>query len=386
MQKKGILDARRSRKSRIKKVPFGSNCVRLSGYEWLLVGIVVSALFCFGPALWERLEKFEPQPDYRLPSELSNDYWLFNRYCRWACSRYETLVIGDSVIRGDYVDKNNTLSHYLNEIVGRNQFANMGVDGVHPVALAGLLRYYGRDISAKNVILHLNPLWMASPRLDLQIEKEYHFHHPRLAPQFIPNIPCYKDSYSRRISAVVQRYVAFLSWASHLRITYFESLDLPTWTLEHPYNNPFKAITLELPTYEKNNQNEPISWAEKGIAKRDFQWVEPGTSLQWSFFQRSIEILRARGNTVFVLVGPFNEHMLKPKSIDTYRKLKSEIEAWLQRNNVPYYVPPALPSEFYSDAGHPLSEGYAMLAKQLFENEFFRSNILYSSLHLPIRE
>ncbi len=58
--------------------------------------------------------------------------------------------------------------------------------------------------------------------------------------------------------------------------------------------------------------------------------------------------------------------------------MKSEIEAWLQQNNVPYYMPSVLPSEFYRDASHPLSEGYDMLAKQLFENQSFKSSILGS--------
>jgi hypothetical protein len=352
--------------------------VRLSPREWLIIGIVFSALLCFGPTLWERIEKFEPAPDYRLPYELSSDYWLYNRYCRWACSRYETLVIGDSVVWGHFVSRDNTLSYYLNQNAGRNQFANMGVDGIHPVALAGLLEYYGRDIKGANVILHFNPLWMSSRKHDLQIDKEFHFNHPRLVPQFTPDIPCYKDSYSRRMSAVVERYVGFLSWASHLKITYFESMDLPAWTLEHPYENPLKAITLKLPASENDDQSERISWKERNIAKQDFQWVELGTSLQWSFFQRSIKTLKARGNTVFVLVGPFNEHICKGKSIDTYREMKSEIKAWLRQNNVPYYMPEVLPGELYSDASHPLSEGYAMLAKELFENESFRSSILHS--------
>jgi hypothetical protein len=59
--------------------------------------------------------------------------------------------------------------------------------------------------------------------------------------------------------------------------------------------------------------------------------------------------------------------MLKGKSIDTYREIKNEIEAWLQREDIAYYIPPALPSEFYYDASHPMSEGYAMLAKQICE-------------------
>jgi hypothetical protein len=387
-----MLDACGNRKLRSENqelrtegVPFGSNCVRLPGREWVIIGIVLLAIFCLAPALWEQFEKFEPEPDYRLPYELSSDYWLYDRYCRWACSRYETLIIGDSVVWGHYVPKDNTLSHYLNQNAGRDQFINMGVDGFHPAALQGLLRYYGRDISGKNVILHLNPLWMSSKKHDLQITKEFHFNHPRLVPQFTPNIPCYKDSYSKRLSAVVERYAAFLSWTSHLKINYFGNMDLPTWTLEHPYENPLKAVTLELRASADYDRNEHVPWTEKGIAKADFQWVELATSLQWSFFQRTIELLKARRNTVFVLVGPFNEHMLKENSHNAYRKMKSEIEVWLQHNNVSYYMPPALPSVFYRDASHPLSEGYDMLAKQLFENQSFKSSILGSgeagSLH-----
>jgi len=389
MQKKGIsdarcsmLDARRSenQESRIKDVPFSSNCVRLSGCEWIFVGIVALALFCFGPTLWERMEKFEPETDCRMPYELSSDYWLYSRYCRWATSKYETLVIGDSVIWGHYVPQHNTLSHYLNEITDRDQFANLGVDGIHPGALAGLLKYYGHNISNKKVVLHFNPLWMSSKKHDLQTEKEFRFNHPKLVPQFIPNIPCYKDPYSKRISAVVERYVPFLSWTSHLKITYFENMDLPTWTLEHPHENPASAVTLDLPTSANNSQNEHISWTEKGTAKIDFQWVKLETSLQWDFFQRSVKLLKKRGNRVFVLVGPFNEHMLKGESIEIYRKMKSKIEDWLQQNNIACYMPPTLPSEWYVDASHPMSEGYAMLAKQLFENESFRSSILAPSL------
>ena len=359
-------------------VPFGSNCVRLSGCEWVAAGIIISALFYLGPILWERIEKFEPEIDYRLPYELSNDYWLYNRYCRWACSQHETLVIGDSVIWGHYASEHNTLSHHLNEIAGRNRFANMGVDGIHPAALEGLLRYYGQAISEKNVILHLNPLWMSSSKHDLQTDKEFHFNHPGLVPQFVPKIPCYKVPYSKRMSAVVERCVAFFSWASHLKIAYFENMDLPTWTMEHPCENPLKAVSFVLRTSVSHNQNEHISWAQRGVPKEDFPWVRLETSLQWNFFQRSIDILRQRGNRVFVLVGPFNEHMLKGKSIDTYREIKNEIEAWLRREDIVYYIPPALPSEFYYDASHPMSEGYAMLAKQICENRPFGSDILWS--------
>ncbi|HUV63022.1 MAG TPA: hypothetical protein VMW24_03935, partial [Sedimentisphaerales bacterium] len=149
------------------EVPFNSNNVRLSGSEWIVVGIICVAFFLAAPGLWARFEKFGPGPDYRLPYALGSDYWLYSRYCRWACSRYDTLVVGDSVIWGHYVSPDSTLSHYLNQYAGRDQFANLGVDGTHPAALGGLLKYYGRNISGKNVILHLNPLWMSSEKHDL---------------------------------------------------------------------------------------------------------------------------------------------------------------------------------------------------------------------------
>ena len=380
MNESSILNNRvNSSSPKESKVAFSSNCVRLSGYELIFVCIVASVLFCFGPGLWERIVKFEPESDFRLPYELSNDYWLYGRYCRWAVSNYEALVIGDSVIWGHYVSQDNTLSHYLNRMVGRVQFANMGVDGIHPVALSGLLRYYGRNISDKKIVLHFNPLWMSSSKQDLQSTKEFHFNHPKLAPQFIPKIPCYKDPYSKRFSAVTQRYVPVLNWTSHLKITYFENMDIPTWTLEHPYKNPADVVILKIPSPLSNGLDEHISWIEKGTAKKDFPWVELETSLQWKFFRRSVKLLTERDNKVFVLVGPFNEHMLKGQSIEIYREIKSEIEHWLQTNNIPCYMAPALPSELYADASHPLDEGYAMLAKQLCENESFISGILNSS-------
>ena len=368
-------DPRRNGKSRIEEVPFGSNCARLSLTDWLIVAIILSAVVYFTPMLWERAEKFEPSSDYRIPYDLSSDYWLYERYCRWACSRYETLVVGDSVVWGHFVPMNNTLSRHLNDLAGTEQFANLGADGTHPAALEGLLRYYGKDISNKNVILHLNPLWMTSPKHDLQTEKEHRFNHPKLVSQFTPKIPCYKASFPKRISTVMNRRVPFFNFSSHLNITCFQSMDVPAWTIEHPYENPLGAITFRLPTSDDYERPKDAARPGRGPGQTNLQWVELETSLQWLFFRRTVELLRQRNNRVFVLVGPFNEHMFDADSLDTYRKMKAEIETWLQRDNLPYYMPEVLPAHLYVDSSHPLSEGYAKIAKQLFENAAFRSNI-----------
>jgi len=358
-------------------VAFSSNSVRLSTREWFVTGLFTLAVFSLGPGLWETVETFEPGPGHRLPYELATDYWLYERYCKWACSKYETLVVGDSVIWGHYVSKDETLSHHLNEIAGRNQFANLGVDGIHPIALEGLLRYYARDISGESVVLHFNPLWITSRKHDLQTQKEFHFNHPKLVPQLPGVIPCYKASYSKRISAIMQRYVPVFAWTVHLHKTYFDNMDLPTWTLEHPYANPLKAVNLRIPAPDNPIDEIPTSWSEKGMAQRDFQWVDVESSLQWRSFKRSVKMLMQRNNSVFVLVGPFNEHMLKGGSAKLYRNVKREIETWLKQNNVPHLIASALPSELYVDASHPLSRGYALLAKQLAQNDSFRKTVLY---------
>jgi len=350
--------------------PFSSNCLRLSLGEWLVAGIVVIAAACLTPMLWHRVEKFEPGLDYRLPYDLSSDYWLYQRYAEWAAERYDTLVVGDSVVWGHYVSKDNTLAAHLNRLVGKERFANLGVDGTHPAALEGMLRYYGRAIENKNVILHLNLLWMSSPKHDLQTDKEHHFNHPELVAQFIPKIPCYKASCAERMSLAVKRITPLFNWTSHLNIAYFENMDVPAWTVAHPYDCPFRAVTLSLPIADDYERDaKPV----KPTGSNTLDWVDLKTSLQWKFFQRSIELLRQRGNKVFVLLGPFNEHLLTPESIDTYRKVQTEIAAWLKQNNIPHYIPPVLAAELYSDASHPLGEGYAELASRLIQNKAFNT-------------
>jgi len=379
MERKDITEIRDSSTGRSNvAVPFGSNCVRLSLTDWIIVAVVLLAVFSFTPMLWERAEKFEPSSDYRIPYNLSSDYWLYECYCRSACSRYETLIIGDSVVWGHFVSMNNTLSHHLNNLAGTERFANLGADGTHPAALEGLLRYYGKDISDKNVILHLNPLWMTSPRHDLQTRKEHRFNHPKLVPQFTPKIPCYKAKFSKRISTVVKRQIPFFDFSSHLNITSFQSMDIPAWTIEHPYENPLGAVTFRLPASDDYERPEGAPRPGRGPGQTNLQWVELETSLQWLFFRRSVDLLRQRNNRVFVLVGPFNEHMFDEDSLVTYRKMKVELETWFRRNDIPYYMPKVLPAHLYVDSSHPLGEGYATIAQELLKNADFRSIVFLS--------
>ena len=131
---------------------FSSNAVRLSLKNWVAVLCVLVLIFSLISPLWSVIEKFDPSLSYRLPYMLSSDYWLFRRWCKTAGSRYPALIVGDSVVWGQYVRPDGTLSHFLNEAAGKDMFANVGVDGIHPAAMAGLIQYFGKDIKHKNVI------------------------------------------------------------------------------------------------------------------------------------------------------------------------------------------------------------------------------------------
>jgi hypothetical protein len=354
--------------------PLASNAVRLSARQWLAAAAVFLLLAWAIPAGWKRIEPLDAGPDYRVPFSLGNDYWMVQRWIDTAASRDKTLLVGDSVFWGHYVDSRQTLSHYLNELAGEERFANLGVDGIHPAALLGLVEHYGGAIRGRNVVLHCNLLWISSPRHDLSGDKEFAFNHPALVPQFFPRIPCYRESLSERLGNVIDRQVPLLGWARHVEVAYFDNTDLPQWTIEHPKRSPTAAITLKLPSPDELPSPKPDArpWTEQGIGRFNPDWVELDESLQWRFFRETVELLRRRNNRVFVLVGPFNEHMLGEQSCQAYQARKRQVEDWLQENGVPHHVPPPLASPLYADASHPLAEGYATLAGELLDDAEFR--------------
>jgi hypothetical protein len=176
-----------------------------------------------------------------------------------------------------------------------------------------------------------------------------------------------------RIGKVIDRNIPLHGWTNHLQYAYFGEGDvprtIPMWTLDHPYENPFKVVTFKLPTPSEELRKEPVAWHTR-IPRENMPWVDLAGSIQWKSFQRAVDLLQKRGNKVFVLVGPFNEHLLKDPSRVKYTELKRGIESWLQERKIPYLAPEPLPSEQYGDASHPLSAGYALLAKQLVAGGF----------------
>src|SRR6185436_10831769 len=196
-------------------------------------------------------------PDYRIPYALSKDYWLFQRRLEQVAPT-NIVVLGDSVVWGEYVLSDGTWSHFLNqESGGTNRFVNAGVNGLFPIALEGLVRWYGQSLRHRKVLLHCNVLWMTSLKADLSSDKEERFNHSALVPQFFSRIPCYRADANERLDAIVERYIPFFEWVSHLQNAYFEQMSIPKWTLDegkvdplrnpNAYRNPFSQIQLTVP-------------------------------------------------------------------------------------------------------------------------------------------
>ncbi len=371
------------------KIPFGVTEVRLTGRQWLISLLILVLVAVSTPMIWEKVERFTTSSDYRLPYLLSKDYWLYGRRLRELNDENKIVLLGDSVVWGEYVLPNGTLSHFLNQVSGEtNRFVNGGVNGLFPLAMEGLVRSHGQPLQHRKVIVQCNLLWMTSPKADLSIEQEEPFNHSRLVPQFSPRIPCYKADASERLGVVVERNVHFLSWVNHLQDAYFGQKSILKWTLaddggnppQYPnaYRNPLSSITLEVPSApEIDPQRGPLSarhkpWSTNGVGTTRFDWVALEASLQWQAFERVIELLEKRGDNVFVVLGPFNEHMIAEENRPAYRKLRDGISLWLSNRRIAYVTPEPLSSLLYADASHPLTEGYEQLAKQIFLDASFQ--------------
>jgi hypothetical protein len=374
--------------------PFGVNEMRLDWRQWLAVFAIVVTCAVALPRLWKKVEPYPTGGDYRIPYALSTDYWLYERRLGQLTDPHQVPVLGDSVVWGEYVRPDGTLSHFLNANVptgapaGGVRFVNCGVNGMFPLALEGLLRDYGAALHDRKVILQCNLLWMSSPRADLSDDKEQTFNHARLVPQFSVCIPCYRADAHERISAVLERHVGYFAWTNHLQDAYYDQRSLPQWTLEedprHPrhypnaYRNPAAPLAKGIPVEPENDPDRgPASrrhkpWNVGGAEPVEFEWVDLDKSLQWQAFQRLVQLLKERGNDVLVVLGPFNEHMVAESQRPQYRATRDRAAAWLRQSGVTLVVPEVLPSEMYADASHPLTQGYALLAQRIAGEEAFR--------------
>lgn len=369
------------------ELPF-THEVRLSPRQWLAALLIVTLAAVALPRLWWRVERFDVGDDYRIPYSLSNDYALFDRYLRKAAGAEPVVVLGDSVVWGEYVRSDGTLPHFLNAQAAQARFVNAGVNGLFPLALEGLVRDYGKSLRGRKIIVVFNYLWLSSPEADLRVKRDDTVNHATLLPQFSPRIPGYQADVATRLGAAIRRQVSLLGWTRHLQDACFDQKSITQWTLaEDPdrprcypnaYRSPLARIALAVPSGQRDDAERGAGsprhkpWSAEGSRKVAFEWVPLADSLQWAAFQRAVGSLESRGNDVLVVVAPFNEHMIADSSLAGYRALQSGAAAWFAERRLPHVTPDALPSELYADASHPLTAGYETLARQLLQSEAFR--------------
>ena len=369
--------------------PFGVNEMRLNAREWLITIAIVLTCAIAAPRLWHKAEPFPTGDDYRIPYVLSKDYWLYQRRLEQDATGEKIVILGDSVVWGEYVRPDGTLSHFLNDQAhAKGLFINGGVNGMFPLALEGLVNNYCKSLSHRRIIVQCNVLWMTSPKVDLSVDKEENFNHSRLVPQFYPRIPSYRADANERLSAVIEPHVDFFAWSTHLNTAYYDQKSIPQWTLEENESKPLRypngwknllaPVKSGIPTEPVDDPlRGPTSprhkpWNADDAKPIGFDWVPLDASLQWQAFQRVIHILQSRGNNVLVIIGPFNEHMIVEEQRLEYHQMRERIRGKLAAQSVVAMVPPTLPSELYADASHPLTEGYASLAKWIYGEMSFR--------------
>jgi hypothetical protein len=357
-----------------------ANVLRLSWRQWLLVFVAFACFVIAAPWLWSAAETWEHDAQYRIPYALSNDYWLYQRHLAAALMDGEAIpVMGDSVVWGEFVNRDGTLSHWLDELDSSDRrYVNAGLNGMFPLALEGLVRHYGDALVDRRVLLHCNLLWMSSPEQDLSVSKERTFNHSELIPQFRPSVPCYRADTAERMRNVVHRQLTVFGWMRHIQACYYDHKSIPAWTLDEGSGNtganalkmPWAPIDWEVPGEpELDSQRGPHSdrhraWTDSGIRVQRFDWVEPDASLQWGAFQRLTRLLQARGNQVTVVVGPLNAHLMDEATRAGYQQWCDVVAEWLSTNGIDHIRLPTLDTELYADASHPLTEGYRRMAEE----------------------
>ena len=360
--------------------------VRLSARQWLCtLGLSLGFAWLL-PVAWTGFESFKPVPHYRVPYELSNDYWLYERWLG-QLPPDAIPVVGDSVVWGEYTAHDGTLSRFLGDATG-TPFANAGINGLYPLALWGLIEHHGGALANCRVLLHCNLLWMSDPEADMQLEKEQTLNHPGLLPQFAPRIPCYRADTETRLSRALERRLEPLSWARHLQQTYFDQKSAPEWTLADDgkfpptYPNTYRLpvgvegvpLSAESPSPDRGLASERHKpWSAYQSGQVNMEWVTPGSSLQWQVYRRLAKRLKGRGCGLLVVVGPLNEHMMNGATREKYLGFRSAVADWLSREEICFVVPEVLPSDEFADASHPLTEGYERLARRLAIDPVFRA-------------
>lgn len=304
--------------------------------------------------------------DYRIPYSMGEDYFLYSSYSKSIADGSRIPVIGDSVIWGHYTDSGSTLTAHLNRINKKPVFVNMGLDGIHPAAMSGLIDLYASGLKNRKVIAGVNLLWMSSARHDLSGPVNSEINHKILLPQFTRKIPSYKPSFEERISASITRSIPFFAWIDHLRLSKFAGKSFYLWTMD----NPDKSIT-EFFSHKEDEFKAPEGTLPEKMQEQNIEWITAEKSLQWEFMIETLLSLKKNGNRVAAVITPFNTYMMTAESRKRYFSILAEMEWILRENGIIPIIPLILEKKYFADSSHPNAEGYKLIAEDIMKNREF---------------
>jgi len=340
--------------------------INLSLREWLVVILLVHALAALMPMIPFRPRTPVVDRDYRIPYALSNRYDLYRRFTTLSAAQFPTILVGDSVVWGQTSPRDGTLAHHLNELTKQRRYANAGLDGMHPIALAELIEHHAPAIQKKDVVLQFNPLWLMVTSPNQKLTADPLQNRPGLVPRLAVGA---NGTIQERLEGAVARLFhgsALDRWTDRLTES---RMDFLAWSLDHPYESPLEAISSGLPPSEDSFTVRMLPWSGSEKAKLNAHWPELEKHGQWQAFLRVIDLLQARQNRVLVLLGPMNEHMMSAPMRDEYLALKRKIQEKIEARQVLCFAASPLQSDHYTDICHPLGVGYEELAHELLRSQ-----------------
>ena len=305
--------------------------------------------------------------NYRVPYSLGEDYFLYEKYAETVAASGRTAVIGDSVIWGHYTGNSGNLTAHLNSCAGAGKFANAGIDGIHPVALYGLIDSYCGSLKNGKVVIGINLLWMSSPKHDLSGGVNTSINHRALLPQICAKIPAYSPEVEERLTLLARRDIVFFSWIDHIRSSLFAHSNIFRWTMENPRTCPRRYFS-----HDDESFTPPDPVHPDRMTGRDMDWVRPESSFQWRYMLASVRRLKEQGNRVVAVITPFNSFMLTGKGRAERDAIILQIQQELAADGVAALLPVLDRPEYFADLSHPVAEGYAVMASWLAGNSDFK--------------
>ena len=347
-------------------MPSASAARQCLGIVLFVVGVAIAL-----PRASDAHREFTLTPDNRMPRESSEDYWFMNATAGLAAEEHDALVLA---IRSSGASSSIGTRRCPTTSTSKRVSSPSPTSGstAPSLALEGLVEHYAGGIAGKKVLLQCNPLWLSSLKTDLQ-HPDAEVNHARLVPQFVPRIPAYKDEISPRLGVLVNG-----SWPSTsgrticskrtTGLTGRTTSPAGRWT---PYANPLAPLQSPLPVPDDKAREDSGPWKKRGVMEQDYDWIDMDKSLQWPAFQRVADLAAARQPGVRRR-RPLQRTHADAREPGSLREGQEHDRGLLKANDIAHAVPPALASEQYADASHPIAAGYEVMAEELWDAAFFR--------------